>query len=239
MMRFIMLIALTLVFSSSASASNDKLPAVAYPPLATSVRHANDFVPRGWKLVAITTGELNGNGRPDVAVLMRMADPRNIKPVTGSHYYKTDDTNPYLLAIGFGRENGFVLATSHHALFPREIAPMHGDDPPGPETVEIRRGVLTSTFGQLRGFDRLHFRWDQHAFTLIGYDCGGLVGDETWSVSANYLTWKARIGKTEIGSDRSKVSVVGLRPRPRPTLDRVNWERDWAGTDDRGASLGC
>jgi len=239
MMRCAMLITVALALSSSALASADGLPAVAYPQLATSVRHASDFVPGGWKLVAINTGELNGDGRPDVAVLMRMADPRNVKPVKSSPYYKTDDTNPYLLAIGFGRGDGFTLAASHHALFPREIAPMHGDDPPGPKSVEIGRGVLTLTFGHLRGFDRLHFRWDGKTFALIGYDCSGAAGGNFSSLSANYLTGKARIEEGDVSSDHSKVSTVRIRPGKRPTLEQISWDSGWAGEDVRGTELGC
>jgi hypothetical protein len=239
-MRCTVLITGALVLSSSALASEDELPAVAYPRLATSVRHASDFVPSGWKLVAIDTGELSGDRRPDVAVLMRMADPANVEPVKSSPSYKTDDTNPYLLAIGFGRRDGFTLAASHYALFPREIAPMHGDDPPGPKTVEIRRGVLTLTFGHLRGFDRLRFRWDGKAFSLVGYDCAGVTAGKFSSLSANYLTREARIEEGDVSSDHSKVSTVGIRPGKRPTLEQINWEEsDWTGTDVRGASLGC
>lgn len=239
MMRCAMPITVALALSSSALASDEDLRSVTYPRLATSVRRASDFVPSGWKLVAIDAGELSGDRRPDVAVLMRMASPENVRPVESSPYYKTDDTNPYLLAIGFGRADGFTLAASHYALFPREIAPMHGDDPPGPKTVEIRRGVLTLTFGHLRGFDRLRFRWNGKAFSLIGYECAGAVGGRFSSLSANYLTRKARIEEGDIGSDRNKVSTVWIRPGKRPTLEQINWESEWTGTDLRGASLGC
>lgn len=239
MMCRTMLIASALALSSSALASDDDLPKVIYPRLSTTVRHANDFIPSGWSLVALDTGDLSGDQQPDVVVLMRMADPANIKPVMSSPDYKTDDTNPYLVAIGFARAGGFTLAASNHALFPREVAPMHGDDPPGPESVEIRQGVLTLTLRRLRGFDRLRFRWDGNAFPLIGYDCAGAAGGDFTSMSANYLTGKARIEKGDASRDHSKVTTLDIRPEKRPTLDQINWEFDWAGSDVRGASLGC
>jgi len=239
MMRCAMLIGLAMALSSSALASEDDLPKIAYPRLPTTVQHASDFVPSGWKLVALDTGDLSGDNQPDVAVLMRMADPANIKSVSSSPYYKTDDTNPYLLAIGFARGGGFTLATSNSALFPREVAPMHGDDPPGPETVEIRQGVLILTLGHIRGFDRLRFRWNGRAFPLIGYDCAGVAGGDFTSLSVNYLTGKAMIEKGDVSSDHGKVTTVEIRPDKRPTLDQINWEFGWAGSDVRGASLAC
>ena len=239
MMRCVMLITVTLALSSPALAGDGELPAVAYPRLANSVRHAKDFVPKDWKLVAIVTGELSGDRQPDVAVLMRLADPANIKPVKSSPYYKTDDTNPYLLAIGFGVGDGFALAATHYALFPRETAPMHGDDPPGPKTVEIRHGVLTLMFDHVRGFDRLRFRWNGKAFSLIGYDCAGTAGGKVSSLSANYLTREVRIEEGDTSSDRSHVTTVSIRPGERPTLEQINWESDWAGRDVRGGSLAC
>jgi hypothetical protein len=237
-LRCVTLMMVTLALSSPALAGDDELPAVTYPRLATSVRDARSFVPSGWKLVAIETGELGGGQRRDVAVLMRMADPANIKPVN-SPYYKADDTNPYMLAIGFGRAEGFSLAASNSSLFPRETAPIHGDDPPGRKTVEIHRGVLTLSFAHLRGWDRLRFRWDGKAFTLIGYDCGGMAGGKFSSLSANYLTGKARIEGGDVSSAHPNVSNVGIRPGARPNLDQINWESDWAGTDARGATLTC
>jgi hypothetical protein len=237
-MRHTLFVAIALALSSSASSQEDGLPAVAHPVLPTVVRQAKDFVPSGWKLVAIKTGELSGDEQADVAVLMRMTDPKNIAPAD-SRYYKFDDTNPYLLAIGFARRGGFDLVASNDKLFPREVAPMHGDDPPSGRTVDIKRGVLTLQFGHLRGFDQLRFRWNGKAFSLIGYDCAGVAGDTLYSLSANYLTRKARIGKGEATSGPDVVSIVGIRAGKRPTLDDIDWESEWTGTDNRGRPLAC
>jgi hypothetical protein len=238
MIRCTILITVALALSSTALASEAVLRAVSYPRLPTSVRTAKEFVPSGWKLIAIETGDLGGGQGRDVAVLMKLMDPANVRPVR-SPYYKTDDTNPYMLAVGFWRGDRFDLVGSNYSLFPREVAPMHGDDPPGPKTVEIHRGALTLTFGHLRGFDRLRFRWNAKALALIGYDCAGVAGGRFSSLSANYLTQKARTEEGDVSGNHSKVSTLAIRPGSRPTLDQIDWQSDWAGMDVRGNRLAC
>jgi signal peptidase I len=230
---------LLVLLAAPSAAQFDEPPPVQYPKLPAFVRQPADFVPRGWKTVAIKRGDLNGDKRPDVAVLMRMTDPANIRSVESNRYYKQDDTNPYLLAIGFARPNGYTLAVSHHDLFPRETAPMHEDTPPNADTVEIARRVLTLALDHMRGSDQFRFRWDGKAFALVGYDCGGVVGGRFTTLSANYLTQRARIERGDVSSDKSNVSTVRIRPGKRPTLEQSDWEFGWPGTDVRGNSLGC
>ena len=149
--------------TSLAIAHQSDLAPVEYPDLPTHVSDAGRFVPEGWKLIAVKSGDLNGDTRTDVAVLMRMMDNANVAPVPSSPYYTSDDTNPYMLAVGFADINGYTLVASNHSLFPREVAPIHGDDPPGENTVEIKDGSLSLTFGRIRGFDRLRFQWNDVA----------------------------------------------------------------------------
>lgn len=229
---------LLLLIATSGAAQDDELLPVSYPTLPTTVREASDFVPSGWKIVAIKTGDLNGDKRPDVAVLMRMTDPANVLPRPDSTY-RQDDTNPYLLTIGFARSGGYSLVASHHALFPREIAPMHGDDPPSADTVQVARGVLTISFGHLRGHTQFRFRWNGKALTLVGYDCVGVAGGSIFGLSANYLTRKARIERGEVGKDQSDFWTVRIRPGKRPTLEQIDWEYGWIGQDIDGNDLSC
>lgn len=218
--------ALGLLLAASAAAQDDDLQPVHYPTLRKSVRHASDFVPSGWKTVAIKTGDLNGDHRPDVAVLMRMTDQTNIRPVdTKMFSYKQDDTNPYLLAIGFAGRSGYTLAASNHDLFPRLTAPMHEDTPPDNQTIKINGGALTLGFEHLRSHEQYRFRWDGRTFRLIGYDSGGSDGHCVTVMSINLLTHRAIVeveGLSEEGTDR-KVSLQAKRGS-RPTMTEVSAE---------------
>ena len=143
----------------------------------------SEFVPEGWKLIAVKSGDLNGDKRPDAAVLMRMTDPANIKPVdTKIFSYSQDDMNPYLLAIGFARDDGYALAATNHHLFPDYTAPMHEDTPPDGNSITIAHNVLTLEFEHLRSSDKFRFRWNGKAFVLIGFDCTGVAAAARWPV---------------------------------------------------------
>lgn len=204
------------------------------------VKDERGFVPEGWKLVTTRSADLNGDDRADLAILMRMTDPANVRPVTGSPYYDTDDTNPYLLVIAFAEGDGYSLVASHHALFPRDVAPLHGDDPPGDDTITLDRGILTLTLGHLRGSETLRFRWNGNAFALIGYDCSGAsAGGEFSAVSANYLTRKAIYERGSIDDGRRAVSTVDIIPDNKATLERMESIDGWTGTDKRGEPISC
>ena len=212
---------------------------VVYPSLPAQAGEAEEFVVDGWKLIAKQYGDLNDDGTADVVVLMRMTDPANVRTVTHSPYYEIDDTNPYLLAIGFAQHNGYILAATHHALFPREVAPMHSESPPDQNSFDIENGVLTLFLGHLRGSEEVRFRWDGDAFVLIGYECAGVTGGNYVSLSANYLTRNARYERGTIDSDDRSASTVEIRPDDRPTLEEIRTEFDWSGTDIDGVRLQC
>jgi hypothetical protein len=225
---------------AASSAAQDSVPLFKAPALPAFVREPSEFVPEGWKLIAVKSGDLNGDKQPDAAVLMRMTDPANIKPVdTKIFSYSHDDTNPYLLAVGFARADGYELAVTNHSLFPDYTAPMHGDTPPDGNTMGVSRGVLTLSFEHLRSTDQYRFRWDGRDFTLIGFECHGVAGGSYLGLSANYLTRRARIERGEVGEDKTHSWTVRIRPGKRPTLDQLDWEFGWIGQDTDGDELSC
>jgi hypothetical protein len=218
---------------------NTELSEIVYPSIPSHASVVDGFVVDGWKLIATEYGDLNNDGIADVAALMRMTDPANVRTDTHSPYYEIDDTNPYLLAIGFAQHNGYILAATHHALFPREVAPMHGEGPPDQNSFDIKNGVLTLILEHLRGSEEVRFRWEGDAFALIGYDCAGVAGGNYVSLSANYLTRNARYERGTIDGDGLSASTVEIRPDERPTLEQIGTEFDWSGTDINGVRLQC
>ena len=172
-------------------------------------------------------------------MLVRKTDPNNVKKLPPTSHYPFDDTNPYLLIVGLAGSNGYTLLRSKDSLFPREVAPSHGDDTPDAGSIEIRRGVLTLNFYHLRGFDRLRFRWDGQALRLIGYECAGPSGGDVTSLSVNYLTKSAKITRSPIGDGREETSTVKIKDAVRPTLEQFDWDSEFSGTDVRGAALSC
>jgi hypothetical protein len=221
------------------SKPRQELSEVVYPSLPSHVSVAGDFVVDGWKLIAVKEGDLNRDGKSDIVALMRMTDPANVRPVPDPPYYNSDDTNPFLLAIGLAEQDGFALTATHHALFPREVAPMHGENPPDDGSFEIKDGVLTLILGHLRGSEQVRFRWNGHDFALIGYDCSGAMNGDSVSLSANYLTRKARYERITSSGENRTVSTVRIRPGKRPNIEQIDSVFGWTGTDDDGATLAC
>ena len=57
-MRYLILCVAMALPSSLVCAQDDGLPRVSYPALTTYALHPSDFVPSGWRTVAIKTGDL-------------------------------------------------------------------------------------------------------------------------------------------------------------------------------------
>ncbi|MGO4610652.1 hypothetical protein AB4142_30435, partial [Variovorax sp. 2RAF20] len=78
------------------------VPPVRYPAVPAHAATAEGFVPAGWTLEYRIEGDLDQDGRADLALVLRQQDPRNIIEHDGfgpSPY----DSNPRILAIAFAR----------------------------------------------------------------------------------------------------------------------------------------
>jgi hypothetical protein len=216
------------------------IPPVRYPDVPVAARAAEGFVPAGWGIVARESGDLNADGRQDLAVLMQMRDRANILSVPVGDETVAFDTNPHLLAVAFGAPGGgYRLAASNHGLFLRPIQPFTGDDPPGDETIRIERGGLLVSFGYLRGQASYRFRWQRGAFRLIGYESSGASGGCVETISINYLTRRARVSNVPISSDRTPVSWRSVTGGAPPTLGEIDLEDFIPTIAIAGPSIPC
>lgn len=220
-----LLLGALLCASSPAASQEADLPPVRYPALPSAAASADGLVPRGWTIVGRESGDLNGDGRPDAVLLMRMRDPANVITIPWAGSTERFDTNPHLLAIAFGEAGGrYRLAASNRGLFLRPSRPYTGDGPPGEDSIAIERGALLVSFEFLRGGASYRFRWQSGAFRLIGYEGRGVSGGCIETVSINYLTRRARVTGGLISSDRTRVAhrrLVGGNP---PTLEGIDLE---------------
>ena len=200
-----------------------ELPRVRYPALPAASPTADGFVPRGWAVVGRESGDLNGDGRADIVLLMQMRDRANVVTIPWGSGNERFDTNPHLLAAAFREPGGgYRLAATNHGLFQRPFGPHTGDDPIGEDTISIERRALLVSFGYLRGHASYRFRWQSGAFRLVGYEQGGVSGGCVETHSINYLTRRARVTKGMIDSDRTRVAWLRLAGPPPPTLDGLD-----------------
>jgi hypothetical protein len=229
----VILVSATL-FLLSAPTQGAKPPPVSYPTLAATAPDAKGFVPRGWKLETQDTGDLDGDGLPDLAFALHQQDTRNIVP-NGPLCGDTLDTNPRILAVALAQHGGgYRLATQNHSLVPRRDNAC-AEDWFGSEgvtgggmdvmrgTLRVRLGRFMSAGGWSMGSITYTFRWQQGALRLIGYDYTNVQRNsgEMDTLSINYLTRRVKVGAGSIGDDNLTTRWSMIPAQPLLTIDEV------------------
>jgi hypothetical protein len=124
----------------SGSAQDEELPPVTYPTLVATAPDAKGFVPKGWKLETQDSGDLDGDGLPDIALALHQQDPRNVIP-NGPLCGDTLDTNPRILAVALAQRGGdYRLVMQNHSFVPRR-------DMPAPKTGSHPKVLLAARWG--------------------------------------------------------------------------------------------
>ncbi len=199
-----------------AAAQDFELPEVVYPTLPGEAASAAGFAPKGWPLEREARGDLNGDGVPDLAFVVRNTDPRNV--ITHDGFGPSPfDSNPRILAVAFGEASGgYRLALENHSLIPRPVAPTL-DDPFGEGEMTIARGVLRlklnffANAGSWTMFNSTFaFRWQNARFELIGFDRSLIRRNsgELEELSVNFSTRRAKIGTGTVDSDTTATRWV-------------------------------
>jgi hypothetical protein len=223
---------LSLGYGPVAAADGDPvIPPVSYPALVRHARSAEDFIPAGWRLESKLSGDLNGDRRADVVLVLRGNDPRNIIDARAWGGPQNYDTNARIIAIAFaGAAGGYDLVLENHTLVARTVDPSAQDplDPNGvqAEGVEIKRGALQVTLGYFGGgMGRMTyaFRYRNHHFDLIGYDSLDVERSSGTmdQVSVNYSTRRMKHSVGKISDDAEKVTWTTLPPKPLLTMEQV------------------
>ncbi len=209
----------------------DKMPPVSYPALPRQAASAEGFVPVGWRLEKRETGDLNGDGVPDLVLVLRQSDPKNVLPNKGGLGRHPMDTNPRMLAVAFASPSGgYVLATANHTLIPRPDNPAQDDVLSENGGVSVARGTLRVTLhlfmsagGWGMSLSSFTFRFQNERFELIGYDRDDTQRNtgETVKISVNYSTGRMSRTVGSIEHDRTKTAWSTLPKRPLLSLDEV------------------
>jgi hypothetical protein len=212
--KSVAVIVLSAVSASAHQLDHKDLPAVDFPSIRVSAAKVNGFVPPGWIVDGRATGDLNHDDRDDVALVLKMDNPANrIAPLWNPEAFY--DTNPRMLVVAFARRSGdYVQAAVDDRLIPRLSHP-NQDDPF--DEVAIRGGKLRikmhlfmSAGGWEASGSSYTLRWQNGAFTLIGFDRDTVIRNtgETREVSLNYLTGRKELKAGNIGSDQQQSRVV-------------------------------
>ena len=218
-----------LFFLSAARAGSEEMaPPVVFPAIPSQARTQADLVPKGWAVEMESRGDLNGDGVPDLMLVLHMTNPGNVVKNDGLGSSELD-TNPRMLVAAFADKGTtrYSLALANHTLIPRHTNPLM-DDPLEDVaivkgTVQVSLGFWMSAGSWYTSQTRLTFRYQDGCFKLIGYDSTETKRNsgETSTVSLNYLTKKAKVTKGNIENDRGKVSWKTIRTPSLLCLDAV------------------
>lgn len=214
-----------LALIASAAATAQDLPPVAYPTLPSEAASAEGFAPKGWKIEARADGDLDGDARADLALVLRLQDPTNL--LHEEMCEKPFDTNPRILAVLLAKPGGgYRLAVEDHALIPRRENSCQVEHFAG---LAIEQGALRVDFERMMsaggwdmGSTTFRWRWRDGALRLIGFDYSNVKRNTgaLGRVSVNYLTRRAKISTGNIEDDRETVRWTRLRGRA-PTIGEV------------------
>jgi hypothetical protein len=223
-------LALLILAPGAAAADEFVIPDAAYPKLPAHAASADGFTPPGWRVEFKSEGDLNGDGKADVALVLRQHSPRNVLDNAGNIGPDRLDTNPRLLVAALrGPSGGYDLALQNHTLIPRTTEP-NLDDYLSEEGMQIARGALKVTlhlFSSAGGWGMGHrtysFRLRGGRFALVGYDSVTVERNtgEMNELSADYLTGKVKHTAGTIETDTTKVRWTRLRVRPLLTIERI------------------
>ncbi len=220
------------LFVANASQADELvIPKVDYPTVAAHAAGPEGFTPKGWTLEKQVTGDLNADGKPDLVMVFREADPKNVIDNSNLGPDKLD-TNPRILAVAFATAGGgYDLALQNHSLIPRDVAPNMDDYLSENGGVTAARGLLKVALYQFSsagswsmGTTTYTFRWQHGQFEAIGYDNNSVQRNtgEMTDLSINYSTGMQVTKTGRIDSDKTKTGKAVKAPHaPVLTFDAI------------------
>jgi hypothetical protein len=227
-MRFILSASLAVATAvagiDAASAEDNDLPPVDYPSLPAAVATRAELVPAGWTLEAEASGDLDGDKRTDLALVLQSEKPDlsfSGQPLAG----------PRMLVVAFGARKGYQRITVNHRLIPRATSSFVEDYfDAGSGALSIERGTLTiklqyfATAGGWGMWDKTYsFKWRKGELVLSRFDhdyTHRATGD-TNRIIADYGARSLRVITGNIQNDATKTKKLKLPGPSTVTLEQV------------------
>ena len=171
-----------------------------FPQKAKTV---NDFIPKGWKKILTTNGDLNKDKLEDTVIVIEEEDKKNIKKNDGFGPEELN-LNPRILLVLFKQKDGtYILASKNDKGFIKSEG--NDDNPALMDTLDdiiIKNNVLKIVFNYFMSAGSWWtstnvyiFRFQNNVFELIGYESNAYMRNtgEEEGTSINFSTNKAKI----------------------------------------------
>src|SRR5215213_11928261 len=88
------------LLSAARAGSDEMAPPVVFPAIPAQAQTQADLVPKGWAVEMESRGDLNGDGVPDLMLVLHMTNPGNVVKNDGLGASELD-TNPRMLVVAF------------------------------------------------------------------------------------------------------------------------------------------
>ncbi len=211
-MKKILILAVLNVLISAQTVFAQQKPVVQ---LAKTGAAISNFVPKNYKVLQTATGDLNKDGRPDVAVVMENKEKHRI------------------LFLLFANENKtYTLKAQNEKII------MHADeggmlgDPFGVGSLDITKNVLTISFeggGSGRWNLSYKFRFKNNDFQLIGATSTNTSpqSEDIETYDFNFSTQKMQHTKGKMDSDKNDIEKWTKINIPMKTLKTMQHPYDW------------
>ena len=171
-----------------------------FPQKAKTV---NDFIPKGWKKILTTNGDLNKDKLEDTVIVIEKEDKKNIKKNDGFGSEELN-LNPRILLVLFKQKDGtYILASKNDKGFIKSEG--NDNNPALMDTLDdiiIKNNVLKIVFNYFMSAGSWWtstnvyiFRFQNNVFELIGYESNAYMRNtgEEEGTSINFSTNKATI----------------------------------------------
>ena len=171
-----------------------------FPQKAKTV---NDFIPKGWKEILTTNGDLNRDKLEDTVIVIEKEDKKNIKKNDGFGPEELN-LNPRILLVLFKQKDGtYVLASKNDKGFIKSEG--NEDNSALMDTLDniiIKNNVLKIVFNYFMSAGSWWtstnvyiFRFQNNVLELIGYESNAYMRNtgEEEGTSINFSTNKAKI----------------------------------------------
>jgi hypothetical protein len=183
-----------------------------YPKFEKTVRSPGDLIPSRWHIRDSVSGDLNKDGRTDMAMVLEYADT--------VHEMRPDSmeitAHPRILLVLFrdSATGGYRPVCQNNTFIVREGEGGMLDDPYG--EISIRNNILTVEIQFLRAAAVYKFRWQKGDLYLIGASDNGIVSPVTGSAEGwefNFSTSKAKHTWSRSNTAKEHIEWRTFQPR--------------------------
>jgi hypothetical protein len=211
-------------FAAGAVLAEDAdMPPVDYPAIPAKVSDRAQLVPPGWTLEVEAKGDLDGDKRPDLALIIQSEKP-------DVDYSGEPTVGPRMLIIAFAAGKGYDRIITDHTLIPRQdnsnVTSYLAEGGP----LEIKRGrlvVALNLFMTAGGWttwtNTFSFAFKEGKMRMVRFENDSLhrrTGETTLTV-ADYGARTLKITRGSIENDRKKTESSKLTGPASLTLDQL------------------